>query len=191
MSLGAAAISYTADVFRIGAPNLPMAAISEQKRKYSQLDHRDWVRWWNAVNEQEGRPDKNIEFYWADIFPIRTPTVLRAVLVKPELIRSLCKSTVQIAWRHLLLTTSQSARVGNRTRTWQMIRSSSKSSTKPAMMAPKSLAKPTIRSTKLNFALERRKRKKLEYAACRAIDYSDGKMEKRGRSTETSCGVKI
>ena len=68
-----------------------MAAISEQKRNYSQLDHRDWVRWWNAVNDQEGRPDKNIDFHWADIFPIRTPTVLRAVLVKPNLVGPLCK----------------------------------------------------------------------------------------------------
>lgn len=79
---------------RIGAPNLPMAAISEQKRKYSQLDHLDWVRWWNAVNEQEGRPDKNTDFHWADIFPIRTPTVLRAVLVEPRLVGTLCKSTL-------------------------------------------------------------------------------------------------
>ncbi|KAK5172009.1 uncharacterized protein LTR77_003646 [Saxophila tyrrhenica] len=63
-----------------------MAAISEQKRKYSQLDHRDWVRWWNAVNDQEGRPDKNIDFHWADKFPIRTPNVLRAALVEPELV---------------------------------------------------------------------------------------------------------
>lgn len=63
-----------------------MAAISEQKRKYSQLDHTDWVRWWNQVNKQEGSPDKNIDFHWADIFPIRTPTVLRAVLVEPKLV---------------------------------------------------------------------------------------------------------
>lgn len=76
----------------IGAPNTPMTAVSEQKRNYSQLDHRDWCRWWNAVNEQQGRPDKPIEFYWADIFPIRTPTVLKAVLVEPGLVGPLCKS---------------------------------------------------------------------------------------------------
>lgn len=69
----------------IGAPNTPMTTVSEQKRIYSQLDHQDWCRWWSAVNEQEGKPDKEIEFYWADIFPIRTPTVLRAVLVEPSL----------------------------------------------------------------------------------------------------------
>ena len=63
-----------------------MAAISEQKRKYSQLDHTDWVRWWNEVNKQEGSPDKNIDFHWADIFPIRTPTCLRAVIVEPKLV---------------------------------------------------------------------------------------------------------
>ncbi|EME40092.1 hypothetical protein DOTSEDRAFT_179024 [Dothistroma septosporum NZE10] len=70
----------------IGAPNTPMAAISEQKRNYSTLDHSDWVRWWNAINEQDGCPDKNIDFYWADKFPIRTPTVLRAALVEPKLV---------------------------------------------------------------------------------------------------------
>ena len=69
-----------------------MSAISEQKRTYSNLDHGDWVRWWNAVNEQNGRPDKKIDFYWADNFPIRTPTVLRAVLVEPKLVDVLCKS---------------------------------------------------------------------------------------------------
>lgn len=77
-------------VDRIGAPNLPMAAISEAKRNYSKLDHTDWVQWWNAVNHQNGRPDKNIDFHWADIFPIRTPTVLRAVFAEPRLVDVLC-----------------------------------------------------------------------------------------------------
>ena len=76
---------------RIGAPNTPMSAVSEQKRNYSQLDHSDWCRWWNAVNEQNGKPDKAIEFHWADIFPIRTPNLLRAVLVEPKLVGELCK----------------------------------------------------------------------------------------------------
>jgi 2-hydroxychromene-2-carboxylate isomerase len=62
-----------------------MAAVSETKRAYSQWDHVCWTRWWNAINTQEGKPDKNIDFYWADIFPIRTPTVLRAVLAEPKL----------------------------------------------------------------------------------------------------------
>ena len=75
----------------IGAPNLPMAAISEQKRNYSKLDHGDWVRWWNAINVQEGKPDKNVDFYWADQFPIRTPTVLKAVLVESKLCDVLCE----------------------------------------------------------------------------------------------------
>jgi hypothetical protein len=69
-----------------------MAAVSEAKRKYSQLDHSDWCRWWNDINHQNGRPDKNIDFYWADVFPIRTPTVLRAVLVEPRLVDVLCES---------------------------------------------------------------------------------------------------
>ncbi|KAK5057870.1 hypothetical protein LTR84_011871 [Exophiala bonariae] len=70
----------------IGAPNLPMGAISEFKRKYVGLDQGDWVKWWNDINRQNGRPDKNIDFKWADVFPIRTPTVLRAVLVEPRLV---------------------------------------------------------------------------------------------------------
>ena len=69
-----------------------MAAISETKRNYSQLDHMDWTHWWNDINFQEGRPDKNIDFHWADKFPIRTPTVLRAVLVEPRLVDVLCES---------------------------------------------------------------------------------------------------
>ncbi|KAK3714741.1 hypothetical protein LTR37_007721 [Vermiconidia calcicola] len=69
-----------------------MAAISEQKRNYMQLDHRDWVRWWNAVNDQEGRPDRNIDFHWADIFPIRTPMLLKAVLVEPKLVGPLFRA---------------------------------------------------------------------------------------------------
>ncbi|KAF7197309.1 hypothetical protein HII31_01360 [Pseudocercospora fuligena] len=69
----------------IGAPNLPMAAISEHKRNYMRLDHGDWVRWWNAINLQEGKPDKSVDFYWADNFPIRTPSVLRVALARPEL----------------------------------------------------------------------------------------------------------
>jgi len=85
---------------RIGAPNTPMTTVSEQKRNYSQLDHRDWCRWWNAVNEQEGKPEKEIEFYWADIFPIRTPTVLRAALVEPNLVAPMCKSMMRLLFGH-------------------------------------------------------------------------------------------
>ncbi|ETN41601.1 uncharacterized protein HMPREF1541_03537 [Cyphellophora europaea CBS 101466] len=70
----------------IGAPNLPMATVSEAKRKYQQLDHNDWCQWWNDINRQNGLPDKEISFHWADIFPIRTPAVLRAVLVEPKLV---------------------------------------------------------------------------------------------------------
>lgn len=91
-------------IYRIGAPNLPMAAVSEQKRNYSQNDHRDWVRWWNSVNSQEGSPDKNIDFYWADVFPIRTPTVLRAVLVEPKLVDVLCKFALRNFSQYILST---------------------------------------------------------------------------------------
>ena len=71
-----------------------MAAISEAKRKYGKLDHKDWVRWWNDINRQNGLSDKNIDFYWADVFPIRTPTLLRAVLVEPKLVDVLCEFSI-------------------------------------------------------------------------------------------------
>ncbi|KAH7119068.1 DSBA-like thioredoxin domain-containing protein [Dendryphion nanum] len=68
----------------IGAPNLPMAAVSAQKAAWTRYDHHDWTRFWNAVNKQEGSPDRHIEFEWAEEFPIRTPTVLRCALVNPS-----------------------------------------------------------------------------------------------------------
>lgn len=77
----------------IGAPNVPMQAMSEQKRKYMQRDHGDWVRWWNAVSLQEGREglDGKIGFQWPEIFPIRTTNLLRAVLVEERLCGVLCE----------------------------------------------------------------------------------------------------
>ncbi|XP_014551101.1 hypothetical protein COCVIDRAFT_31302 [Bipolaris victoriae FI3] len=73
----------------IGAPNMPMMAVSQVKAMWSRRDHADWVRWWNAVDVQEGQQqglqgmDGPIKFYWADKFPIRTPTVLRVGIVEP------------------------------------------------------------------------------------------------------------
>lgn len=61
-----------------------MTAISPTKAVWSRQDHADWVHYWNSVNAQEGSPDKNIDFYWADIFPIRTPTVLRVAIAEPS-----------------------------------------------------------------------------------------------------------
>ncbi|KAF2272229.1 thioredoxin-like protein [Westerdykella ornata] len=76
----------------IGAPNLPMAAVSAQKAAWSRQDHADWVSFWNAVNEQEGRPDKPINFHWASIFPIRTPTVLRCAMADPNCVPALYRA---------------------------------------------------------------------------------------------------
>ncbi|ORX95886.1 DSBA-like thioredoxin domain-containing protein [Clohesyomyces aquaticus] len=76
----------------IGAPNLPMTAVSKAKTIYMSRDHEDWVRFWNAVNVQEGSPDKSIDFHWADIFPIRTPTVLRCAIVEPRCVATLYRA---------------------------------------------------------------------------------------------------
>jgi hypothetical protein len=81
-------------MYRIGAPNMPALAVSRQKAAWSRQDHADWVRFWNAVNDQEGHPDQRINFHWADIFPIRTPTVLRCALADPSCVPVLCMYTV-------------------------------------------------------------------------------------------------
>jgi hypothetical protein len=69
---------------------LPGAAVSEQKRNYGTKDLSDWIRYWNAVNVQEGTMEKPIEFYYTDNFPIRSPTLLRCAIVDPSCIPALC-----------------------------------------------------------------------------------------------------
>lgn len=73
----------------IGAPNMPMLAVSETKANWSRQDHADWTNWWNAVGGSE-----QIKFKWASQFPIRTPTVLRVAIAQPETTALLCKSYV-------------------------------------------------------------------------------------------------
>ena len=75
----------------IGAPNMPMLAISEAKQDWSRQDHVDWTAWWNAVNTQGGKGDAQIDFKWASVFPIRTPTVLRVGIVEPKSVPLLCE----------------------------------------------------------------------------------------------------
>lgn len=79
----------------IGAPNLPMAAVSATKAAWSRQDHGDWVDWWNAVGMQSGNggrgAGKSVEFTWAENFPIRTPTVLRVGIVDESTTPLLCK----------------------------------------------------------------------------------------------------
>jgi hypothetical protein len=69
---------------------VPMAAVSEQKRDYGTKDLSDWVRYWNAVNIQEHTLEKPIEFLYPDIFPIRSPTLLRCAIVDPTCIPVIC-----------------------------------------------------------------------------------------------------
>ncbi|KAG9193685.1 hypothetical protein G6011_03720 [Alternaria panax] len=66
----------------IGAPDVPGMAVSPAKLLWTRQDHADWAEYWNAVSTQDG--GRKVKFFWADIFPIRTPTVLRVALVKPE-----------------------------------------------------------------------------------------------------------
>jgi 2-hydroxychromene-2-carboxylate isomerase len=75
----------------IGAPNMPMLAISPTKAIWSRQDHADWTTWWNAINDQDGGRDKRVDFNWAEVFPIRTPTVLRVGIVEPKTMNLLCE----------------------------------------------------------------------------------------------------
>ncbi|KAJ4992975.1 dsba family oxidoreductase [Stagonosporopsis vannaccii] len=68
----------------IGAPNMPMLSVSPAKAAWSRQDHADWTAYWNAVNASAGCVDPSIAFAWADVFPIRTPTVLRVAIVEPS-----------------------------------------------------------------------------------------------------------
>lgn len=81
----------------IGAPNMPMLAISPAKASWSKQDHADWTAYWNAVNVSEGGQDNAIAFHWADVFPIRTPTVLRVAIVEPRTVPLLCKPNVLLS----------------------------------------------------------------------------------------------
>lgn len=78
----------------IGAPNMPMLAVSPTKAIWSRQDHADWTAYWNAVSKSEGANDKPIAFHWADVFPIRTPTVLRVAFVEPATVPLLCKQYI-------------------------------------------------------------------------------------------------
>ncbi|KAH0842254.1 hypothetical protein FOPE_07357 [Fonsecaea pedrosoi] len=69
----------------VGAPNLPMAAMSQAKRDIMHKDMGDWIRHWNSINQQRGSHDKPVEMHWPTQFPIRTPTALRCAIVDPNL----------------------------------------------------------------------------------------------------------
>eukprot|EP00211_Chloroparvula_japonica_P002587 CAMPEP_0119123902 /NCGR_PEP_ID=MMETSP1310-20130426/3687_1 /TAXON_ID=464262 /ORGANISM="Genus nov. species nov., Strain RCC2339" /LENGTH=432 /DNA_ID=CAMNT_0007113775 /DNA_START=61 /DNA_END=1359 /DNA_ORIENTATION=- len=55
----------------IGTPNMPLLAMSDNKRKYSSLDMNDWVK------------DFNIPFTFPDVFPIRSVLAQRVLILCP------------------------------------------------------------------------------------------------------------
>lgn len=88
----------------IGVPNVPMAAVSKSKARYSRQDLVDWLSWWNAVDEQEGRRDGEVKFRWTEHFPLRTPTVLRVGMVEPKTTEALCKLR-DLGWYRVMANT--------------------------------------------------------------------------------------
>jgi hypothetical protein len=75
---------------RIGSPMMPILAMSPQKQTYTRQDQADWVRHWNAINSQERGPEKPIKLRFPDIFPIRSPMLLRIAMVEPKTTPILC-----------------------------------------------------------------------------------------------------
>ncbi|KAJ1323403.1 DsbA family protein [Microdochium nivale] len=79
-------------VFReIGSPMLPSTAVSRQKREWASLDMVDWVRFWRAVDEQDdglkeadGVMPEPVR--WPDVFPIRSPNLLRCAIVDERVV---------------------------------------------------------------------------------------------------------
>lgn len=67
-----------------------MMALSPQKRAYTRNDQADWVRHWNAINSQQNHPDEPIKLRFPDVFPIRSPLLLRIAMIEPKTIPVLC-----------------------------------------------------------------------------------------------------
>jgi hypothetical protein len=72
-----------------------MLTISPQKQAYTRQDQADWVRHWNAINSQEKGLEKPIKLRFPDIFPIRSPVLLRIAMVEPKTIPVLCMFPLQ------------------------------------------------------------------------------------------------
>ncbi|KAI1502265.1 protein disulfide [Biscogniauxia marginata] len=70
----------------IGAPLLPSSAMSVQKRQYNIQDLHDWIKFWSDVDKQEENSYEPIRFRWPDVFPIRSPTLLRCAIANPSCI---------------------------------------------------------------------------------------------------------
>jgi len=69
----------------IGTPNVPMNAMSEQKRQYYSKDMQDWLQWW-------GSDDQPIPLRFNSHFPLRTVLPLRVCIVEPKTFHALYKA---------------------------------------------------------------------------------------------------
>ncbi|KAI1490633.1 protein disulfide [Biscogniauxia mediterranea] len=76
----------------IGAPLLPLSSMSEQRRRYYLQDMHDWVKFWNDVDRQEDSSREPTGFRWPDVFPIRSPTLLRCAIADPSCISALYRA---------------------------------------------------------------------------------------------------
>ncbi|KAI0480355.1 thioredoxin-like protein [Xylariaceae sp. FL0804] len=73
----------------IGAPQMPSMVTSAHKRQYSLQDLFDWVAFWNTVDKQQGLTGRSRALHWPDVFPIRSPTLLKCAVADASCIPTL------------------------------------------------------------------------------------------------------
>ena len=61
----------------IGAPNVPLFAMTKPKQKYMSKDLQDWAKYWG------------VPFVFPKSFPLRTVKALRLALIEPKLTQTL------------------------------------------------------------------------------------------------------
>jgi 2-hydroxychromene-2-carboxylate isomerase len=174
----------------IGAPMLPMAAVSVAKRKWVQQDHADWVAWWSAVALSSRRKDGQVEFQWASVFPIRTPEVLRVAIVELKTIPVLCMLSSSPFYDRSL-TNCQTQPPGPTTPTSPLPAFSHPSSPLQASTALISSHVQMLQAPKQHSATSRRKQNSLASVVFRLTVYCVRVLEASGSLSAGSFGVRM
>jgi len=67
------------------------------------LDMQDWQNFWRAVDERDGLKETEVmpeRIRWPDVFPIRSPNLLRCALVDESVVPALCKYKTPLSFAH-------------------------------------------------------------------------------------------
>ncbi|KAJ3219936.1 hypothetical protein HDU67_008465 [Dinochytrium kinnereticum] len=68
----------------IGTPNVPMLTMAAVKREYGAKDMMDWNHYWSNLRYSDGSLPRKVELNFPSVFPIRSVTPSRVILVNPE-----------------------------------------------------------------------------------------------------------